>query len=201
MLYPLLLILGSHAYYSYRDKLPLALKIFNVTIIILCSLVTLFIPAAFFAGLEKYVSALTLKVVMVFSCCAFLTWAIYKSRTQKITYFLAFMLMLRLGFSWFVLPHRYKHGNSKYDKFLAEDAAKVSAGQPFYFYQYHPDVLAIPGHHKFIFYIERQKMQPVKFIENDTLPGYYFTFDRDLKNPAARLVRTYDGNFKLFKVQ
>lgn len=201
MLYPLLLILGSHAYYSYRDKLPIASKIFNAIIIILCTLVTFFIPAAFFAGLEKYVSALPLKVIVVFVSCAFLTWNIYKSPTQKIIYFLAFMLIVRLGFSWFVLPHRYEHGNSKYDKFLAEDAGKLSDGQPFYFYQYHPDVLSIPGHHKYIFYIERAKMHPVEFIENDTLPGYYFTFDRDLKNPNAKLTRSYKGNLKLFKVQ
>ncbi|MEO8112131.1 MAG: hypothetical protein ABI594_18925 [Ginsengibacter sp.] len=200
MLYPLLLVLGSHAYYSYRDKLPVALKIFNTIIIILCALVTLLIPAAFFAGLEDYVKLQPLKVGIIFASCAFLTWNIYKSHTQKIIYLLAFMLVLRLGFSWFVLPHRYVHGDSKYEKMLGENAAKLSAGALMYFYQYHPEVHAIPRHHKFIFYMERQKMQPVKFIETDTLPGYYFTFDRDLINPAATLIRTYKGNYKLFKV-
>ncbi|MEO6221119.1 MAG: hypothetical protein ABIO81_11865 [Ginsengibacter sp.] len=201
MLYPLLLIVWSHAYYSYRNQYRATEKIFNATIIILCSLVTLFIPAAFFAGLQKYVSALSLKVCVIFFSCAFLTWCIYNSHTQKIIYFLAFMLVLRLAFSWFVLPHRYENGNSKYEKFLAEDAGSVSKGKPFYFYQYHPHVLSLPLHHKFIFYIERARLQPVKFIENDSLPGYYFTFDRDLKNPEAELIRTYEGNLKLFKVQ
>jgi 4-amino-4-deoxy-L-arabinose transferase-like glycosyltransferase len=201
MLYPLLLIIWSYAYYSYRNKLPRSLRIFNITIVVLCALVTLFIPAAFFAGLEKYVSALPIKVIIIFSGCAFLTWCMYKSPTQKIIYFLAFMLIIRLGFSWFVLPHRYEHGDSKYHKFLAEDAGIISKGQPFYFYQYHPEVLSLPLHDKFIFYIERTRMQPVKFIEYDTLPGYYFTFDRDLKNPDARLIRSYRGNLKLYKVQ
>ena len=201
MLYPLLLIVWGHAYYSYRDKLSASLRIFNTIIIISCILVTLFIPAAFFAGLEKYVSALPLKVIIVFSGCAFLSWFMYRSKTQKIIYFLAFMLILRLGFSWFVLPHRFEHNESKYHKFLAEDAGILSKGQPLYFYQYHPEVLALPLHHKFIFYMERIRMQPLKFIENDTLPGYYFTFDRDLRNPHAELVRSYRGNFKLFRVQ
>ncbi|MEO6639139.1 MAG: hypothetical protein ABIN25_12755, partial [Ginsengibacter sp.] len=201
MLYPLLLIVWTHAYYSYKDILPVALKIFNITLIILCTLVTLFIPAAIFAGLEKYVSLVTLKVIMIFAGLAFLTVNIYKSSTQKVIYFLAFMIMVRLGFSWFVLPHRYEHNDEKNNRLFAEEAGKISDGQPFYFYQYHPDVLAIPGHHKFIFYIERQKMQAVKFVESDTLRGYYFTFDRDLKNPSATLVQTYNGNFKLFKVQ
>lgn len=200
MLYPLLLIVFAHAYYTYRYEHPFLLKFFNTTIIILSILITFFIPAAFFAGLENYVSALTLKIVIVFSCCAFLSWCIFKSPSQKIIYLMAFMLIMRLGFSWFVLPHRYENGCSRYGKFLAEDAAKLSDGSPFYFYQYHPDVLTIPGHHKYIFYIERERMQPVKFIENDTLPGYYFTFDRGLKNPAAKLIRSYKGNIKLFKV-
>lgn len=201
MLYPLLLIIGSYAYYSYGAANPTALKIFNITLVILSALITLFIPAAFFAGLQSFVPLLTLKVVIVFLCCAFCTWNIYTSSTQKIIYFLAFMLILRLAFSWFVLPHRYEHGSSKYDKMMAEDAGAVSIGAPLYFYQYHPDILAIPGHHKFIFYMERKRMQPVKFVESDSLPGYYFTFDRDLKNPSAKLVRNYKGNFKLFKVQ
>lgn len=200
MLYPLLLIVWTHAYYSYKEILPVALKIFNATLIILCALVTLFIPAAFFAGLEKYVTLLPVKVIIIFAGLAFLSVSIYKSSGQKIIYFLAFMLIVRLGFSWFVLPHRYEHGESKGDKLFAKEAGKISAGQPFYFYQYHPDVLAIPGHHKFIFYIERQRMQAVKFVESDRQPGYYFTFDRDLINPAATLIRTYRGNFKLFKV-
>ena len=201
MLYPLVVIIWSHAYYTYREELPVLSKIFNVAIIVLSILITLFIPAAFFAGLEKYVAALPLKIFIVFASCVFLSWCIYKSPSQKVIYLLAFLLIMRLGFSWFVLPHRYEHGNSKYEKHLAEDAAKLSDGQPFYFYQYHPEVLSIPLHHKFIFYIERQKMQPVKFVESDTLPGYYFTFDRELKDPNAKLIRGYKGNLKLFKVQ
>ena len=201
MLYPLLLVLWSYAYYSFRYKLPRSLKIFNSTITILCIVVTFFIPAAFFAGLQEYVRALPFKVILIFSSCVFLSWCIYKSRTQKIIYFLAFMLTLRLGFSWFVLPHRYEHGDSRYHKLLAEDAGITSTGEPLYLYQYHPEILSLPLHHRYIFYMERTRMQPVKFTECDTLPGYYFTFDRDLKNPNARLIKTYRGNLKLFKVQ
>ncbi len=200
MLYPLLLIIWSYSYYTYRGALPGISRVFDSTIIALCALVTLFIPAAFFAGLEKYVSALPVKVIIVFACCAFLTWCMYRSPSQKIIYFLAFMMVLRLGFSWFVLPHRYEHGDSKLHKLAAEDAGRTGKGQPFYLYQYHPDVLSLPLHHKYIFYIEKTRKQQVVFTENDTLPGYYFTFDRDLKNPKATLVRSYKDNMKLFKV-
>jgi 4-amino-4-deoxy-L-arabinose transferase-like glycosyltransferase len=200
MLYPLLLIIWTHAYFTYRNSYPFLSKIFNASLLILCLLVTLFIPAALFAGLEEFVSNLYLKVVLIFSCCLFLTWNIYRSKEYKIIYFLAFMIMLRLAFSWFVLPHRYEHGSSRHEKDLATDAGKISKGQPFYLYQYHPHVLKLPLHHKYIFYIERTRMQPINFTETDSLPGYYFTFDRKLSNPSARLVKSYQNDMKLFWV-
>jgi 4-amino-4-deoxy-L-arabinose transferase-like glycosyltransferase len=201
MLYPLFLIIGSHAYYSYRDQLPVASKIFGFFLLIACTLITLFIPAAFFAGLENYVKALPSKIIIIFVSCAFLSWSIYKSSSQKIIYLLIFMLVLRQAFSWFVLPYRYEENDYKMQKSFAEEAGKLSNGQPFYLYQYHPEVLSLPLHHKFIFYIERARMQPVNFIETDSLPGYYFSFDRDLQNPAATLIRIYKNDLKLFKVE
>ena len=201
MLYPLLIVLFSHAYFTYRNQLPVISKLFNAVIIISCTLITLFIPAAFFAGLENYVSALPLKVLVIFLSCAFLSWRIYKSTDQKIVYFLAFMLVLRQGFSWFVLPFRYQQNDYKSERAFAEEAGKLSNGQAFYLYQYHPEIHTIPQHHKYIFYIERARMQPVKFTETDSLPGYYFTFDRDLKNPAAKLIKIYKKDLKLFRIQ
>ncbi len=200
MLYPLAITVFAHAYYTYRYEHPVLLKIFNIIIIVLSILITAFIPAALFAGLEKYVNALYIKVLVVFLCCVFLAWSIFKSPSQKIIYLAAFLLIMRLGFSWFVLPHRYENGVSKKEKLLSEDAGNLSKGEPFYLYQYHPYVLEIPRHHKFFFYIERARMEPVRFTETDTLPGYYFTFDRDIKNPAGKLIRNYEGNIKLFKV-
>ena len=201
MLYPLLLMIWAHAYYSYRDRYPLLSKIFNVCLIVLCSLVTLFIPAALFAGLETFVNYLVLKVIIVFSVCLFLTLSVYRSSNFKMVYFLAFMIMLRLAFSWFVLPHRFEYGSGRQEKELAINAGNITKGQPFYLYQYHPHVLSLPIHHKYIFYIERERMQSVKFTETDSLPGYYFTFDRELKNPSARLVKSYQNGMKLFIVQ
>ena len=43
-------------------------------------------------------------------------------------------------------------------------------------------------------------MKQVKFIEDDAKPGYYFTFDRDLKNRNAQLIKSYK-NLKLFQIK
>ncbi len=200
MLYPLVLIVWAHAYFTYRTIHPLANKIFRIVIIVLCSLVTFAIPAALFAGLESFVDFLYLKVAVVFLFCIFLTWQMFKSNQVFIMLFLAFLVIVRLGFSWLVLPHRMAHSSRLAEKELAVDAGKTAKNSPFYFYQYHPHILDLPNHHKYIFYIEATRMAPVKFTETDTLPGYYFTFDRDLSNPAAEQVKTYRNNLKLFRV-
>ncbi len=200
MLYPLLFILWSHAYYTYRDSLPVINKAFNIILISLGLLLTLSIPAALFFGLQAYVPFLMLKAVTLVICCASFTWLIHRLRRSKIIAFLGLLIMLRLAFSWFVLPHRLEHNPEKYYYHAAVEMGILSKKEPFYFYQYHPAEPGIPFHDRLIFYIQRTRMQQVKFVEDDAKPGYYFTFDRDLKNPDAILVKTYQ-NLKLFQVK
>jgi hypothetical protein len=51
-----------------------------------------------------------------------------------------------------------------------------------------------------IFYLQKTRMKQVKFIEDDAKTGYYFTFDRDLKNRNAQLIKSYK-NLKLFQIK
>lgn len=191
MLYPLVFIIWSHAYYTYRDKLPKTNKIFEIIILVLAILVSLAVPAALFFDLSRYVALLELKILLVFSLCCVFTWLIYLLKNHKILGFVGLLLALRLAFSFFVLPHRANHKVENYYKQAAIEMGNISKGKPFFFYQYHPGELAIPFHDRLIFYIERTRMEQVKFTENTAKPGYYFTFDRELKYPGARLVRTY----------
>lgn len=201
MLYPLLTIVFSHAYFTYREKFPKLNKVFNTILIILSALVLLAIPAAVIAGKLPSVSFLVLKATVVVFLIGLCLLAIWKTKNYKIIPFLAFLIFVRLGFSLFVLPERNAKHEGNYYKTACTEMGEVSSKDPFYFYQYHPEVVSIPFHDRLIFYIERSRNAKVKFTEEDTKPGYYLTFDRDLKNPAAVLLKTYDGNLKLFKVQ
>ena len=200
MLYPLLFIIWSHAYYTYRNKLPQINKVFEIILLVLASMVTLFIPAALFFDLQEYVPYLLLKVIILFVCCGLLTWLIYRFKSEKIIAFIGLLLMVRLAFSWFVLPHRLENMTESFYRKAAIEMGQLTKSEPFFFYQYHPNEPGIPFHDRLIFYIQRTRMQQVKFSENDVKPGYYFTFDRDLKNPDAILVKTYH-NLKLFQVK
>lgn len=200
MLYPLIFIIWSHAYYTYRDKLPRVNKIFGIVLLILAFLVTISIPAALFSDLASYVDYFEWKLLMVFALCGSFTWLIYSFRTQKLLAFAGFLIAVRLGFSLFVLPHRAHHDKEAYYKYAAIEMGQISGGEPFFFYQYHPDEAAIPFHDRLIFYIQRTRMKAVKFTENTAKPGYYFTFDRDIKNPDAILIKQYQ-ELKFYRIK
>ena len=200
MLYPLLFIIWSHAYYTYRDKLPKANKTFETTLIVLGVLVSIAVPAALFFDLSLYVPHLEAKVIFIFAFCCLFTWLIYRFKTQKLLGFIGLLLTVRLAFSFFVLPHRAHHKIESYYKQAAIEMGTISKGKPFFFYQYHPGELRIPFHDRLIFYIERTRMQPVKFTEDKAKPGYYFTFDRDLNDPDAILIKNYQ-DLKFYEVK
>ncbi|SKB27661.1 ArnT family glycosyltransferase [Daejeonella lutea] len=200
MLYPLLFIIWSHAYYSYREALPKTNIVFERTILALAILVSLAVPAALFFDLSPYVTFVELKVILIFIMCCLFAWMIYRFKSHKLLGFVGLLLTVRLAFSLFVLPHRAHHKIENYYKQAAIEMGNISKGKSFFFYQYHPGELAIPFHDRLIFYIERTRMAQVKFTENTAKPGYYFTFDRELKYPNARLVKTYH-DLKFYEVK
>ncbi|MEJ7780889.1 MAG: hypothetical protein WKF68_15010 [Daejeonella sp.] len=200
MLYPLLFIIWSHAYFTYKSKLYLPDKIVDAILLVLAILVTISIPAVLFFDLRDYVAYFELKILLVFVFCGFFTWLIYRFKTQKLMAFTGFLIVVRLGFSFFVLPHRAHDTEGNYYKNAAIEMGRISKDEPFFFYQYHPDEPAIPFHDRLIFYIQRTRMKPVKFTENKVKPGYYFTFDRDIQDRDAVLIKAYH-NLKLYKVK
>lgn len=200
MLYPLLFIIWSHAYFTYRSSLPKLNNIFNKILLFLAILVSLCIPAALFFDLQEYVPLLLPKVILLSFSAALISYMIYRLQKGKIFAFILLLILVRFAFSWFVLPHRFVHIDSRYFREAAIEMGSIVKKEPFYFYQYHPAEPGIPFHDRLIFYIEKTRMKQVKFTEDDTKPGYYFTFDRDLKNPKATLVKTYQ-NLKLYQVK
>jgi 4-amino-4-deoxy-L-arabinose transferase-like glycosyltransferase len=200
MLYPLLFILWSHAYYTYREKLPVMHKIFNTILLVIALAVCICIPFAYFFDLQNIISNLNIKIVFLLMLSIAFTFMIWRLNSSKLIPFIALLLVVRLAFSWFVLPHRLENMDTNYFRSAAVEMGTITRKEPLYFYQYHPAEADIPFHDKLIFYIQKTRMKQVKFTEDDAKPGYYFTFDRDLKNPNAIVVKTYQ-NLKLFYIK
>lgn len=200
MLYPIVIIVGAYSYVSWKAELPLLNRVFNAIIIFIGAVLVFALPIAMMAGKLPPVSYSTAKVIFLTLVFIILTYLAF-SIDNKIVPFMVMLIFVRLTFSWFVLPERAARHEGNYYKSACVEMAAISRNAPFYFYQYRPEVLSIPFHHRIIFYLERSRMAMVKFTEGDSKPGYYFTFDRDLQNPKAKLLKTYNGNLKLFKVQ
>jgi energy-coupling factor transporter transmembrane protein EcfT len=200
MLYPLVFILWSHAYYSYREKLSKTNQVFNKIILFLALAVSISIPNAFWFDLQEIVPFLSAKIIFLFILSSLISYLIWKLKESKIIAFIGLLLVLRLAFSWLVLPFRLNHSENTYYRAAAIEMGTIVGDKPFYFYQYHPEETGIPFHDRLIFYIQKTRMKQVKFTENDAKPGYYFTFDRDLKNPDAILIKSYQ-NLKLFQIK
>ncbi len=201
MLFPFLFIIWSHAYYIYRERFVKVNRVFEAVLIVLCITVTLAIPFAFYFEDRFIVSNFEFKVAALCLMAGFISYLCLKLRQHKIIAFLALLIVLRLGFSWLVLPYRFQHQDGSYYKTASLEMGTLSKNLPFHLYQYHPQVENIPFHHRLIFYIQQSRMQQVKFTETDTVSGYYLTFDRNLLNPNAVLVKTYQNNLKLFRVK
>jgi len=200
MLYPLLFILWSHAYFTYRDQLPKTNRFFNTMLLILALLLTTCIAGALFFDLECYVAYLWPKVLGLILLGGIITYLLFRLKSGKIFAFISLLIVLRLAFSWFVIPHRFEHLEDRKYRDAMMEMGHLSKNSAFYMYRYHPSELDIPFHDRLIFYIQRTRMQQVKFTGEDRKPGYYFTFDRSLDNSKARLVKTY-RNFKLYQVK
>jgi 4-amino-4-deoxy-L-arabinose transferase-like glycosyltransferase len=200
MLYPLLFILWSHAYYMYRERLPKINSILNKTMFFIALTVSIGIPAAFLFDLQGIVPYLTIKIIFLLSSGLFLTFLIWNLKSTKIIGFISLLLVVKLAFTWLVLPYRLNHSENSYYRSAAIEMGNIAGKQPFYFYQYHPNEAEIPFHDRLIFYIQKTRMKQVKFTENDAKPGYYFTFDRNLKNPDAIIIKSYQ-NLKLFQIK
>jgi hypothetical protein len=195
-----LFILWSHAYYTYREQLPVITKILDRILLILALAVCLGLPAAYFFELQSFVSYLNIKIVFLLSISIGITFMIWRLKTSKLIPFIALLLVVRLAFSWFVLPYRLENMEDTYFRKAAVEIGTITRGQALYFYQYHPAEHDIPFHDQLIFYLQKTRMKQVKFTEYDAKPGYYFTFDRDLKNRNAQLIKSYK-NLKLFQIK
>jgi 4-amino-4-deoxy-L-arabinose transferase-like glycosyltransferase len=200
MLYPLMFILWSYAYYTYREQLPKTNRILNQIMLFFALAVSTCLPIAYFFKLQDIIPHLNVKLIFLFILSSVITYLIWRLKNNKIIGFISLLILVRLAFSWLVLPYRAIHAEESYFRAAAIEMGTITGKKPFYFYQYHPEELEIPIHDQLIFYIQRTRMQQVKFTENDVKPGYYFTFDRNLKNPDAVLIKSYQ-NFKLYQIK
>ncbi len=115
----------------------------------------------------NFVDHAWLKASVMFATMALLTWLYYKLKEQRMIIFASAMLMLRIGFDWFIIPPRYN--DFQVHKEGALKAAEVTGDAKLSIFK------DSETEHATTFYITLGKMQLLKFQYDDfnTTDFYY----------------------------
>ncbi len=95
--------------------------------------VGIIITAAFFAtpffGLEDIIEHMWFKVIVIILTLATMMYAYYKQRSLRIMWFALFILVFRIGFNWFIVPHRYAESKDVPCKEASIELAQKTKGE------------------------------------------------------------------------
>lgn len=128
MLYPLLLILISYAYFTGKEKLPVLKKWVESIYLVLGALVALAVWGVFAFELEIPLKAL--KIAGLFVAFALVLWAYYKLAEYRFITFTIVILLFRIGFDWFTLPYRFQTSTEDFYKQECIRIAERSSDKP-----------------------------------------------------------------------
>ena len=157
MLYPLFFIVLAHFYLQRREAQPL-LRGVETGLNAVVFLLALAPLALFFVELQvdwKWIKALIFSLLILFS-----GFGMWYSRQYKWLWMVVVLLVVKLGFSWFVISHRLAYGEqSRY----TEDAVRIgtkSLGHPLYIFRAYT-----PVNHNSTHYIEAIRGEILPYSE------------------------------------
>ena len=126
-----------------------------------------------------------LKAMVLLVVVGFLFFLYLRIKEQRMVIFAAAMLMLRIGFDWFIIPPRYN--DFQEHKEMSLNAAKVTGDKPLYIFR------DSETEHATSFYITLGKMQLLKHRYEGFDTTYYYYLDPRLL-PEDAYETVYDFN-------
>ena len=170
MLYPLLFILGSLAYYENREKQIKYRQIFEWIFGIAGIVLSLSFLAPIFLEDFKFMSnRIVICLIMCIVTGVFVVLH-FKLRNHRIYTALIFIALFRIGFDSFVLTHRFyvERGITILQKEYAEEIVSISGNNPVYIKN------GTPVNWEYNFYIGSAKNQIISQKDIHDAPGAYF---------------------------
>ncbi|MBW6490070.1 MAG: hypothetical protein K0B15_02635 [Lentimicrobium sp.] len=136
----------------------------------------------------NFVDHAWLKAVVLFFVMSVLTWFYFRLKEQRMVIFVVAMLMLRVGFDWFIIPPRYD--DFQVHKTGALKAAEITGDGNLYIFK------DSETEHATSFYIALGKKQVLKFKHNNfSVEDFYYLDPRLL--PEESYISHYD--FQLYR--
>lgn len=170
MLYPLLFILGALAYYENRHSLKWYHKLFEWTFGIAGIVLTFSFISPLFLDRFDFMPQRVLISSFLFVVSVIFVILYFKWNTKRIYIALIFIALFRIGFDFFVLPHRYyiERGITVRQKEYCEDIISITQNVPVYIKH------GTPVNWEYNFYLGTAKNQIIAQKHLQDAKGSYF---------------------------
>lgn len=205
MLYPLFFTLLAYAFFHYHARTQpyhrILMQVFGGIMVI----GSLGIWAAPFVDVIKTFPLVWVKTASLFLAMALTTWLFYRLPTHRWVLFTLFLLLFRIGFNWFILPHRYETGVISQYKRDGLKIAEITQGAPLYIKNclffvgsvLDEETLAlrdrcIPFNHDLGYYVTRERKDILRIREAIQPGAYYICSDQQLEG------LTYEVHYEFY---
>ena len=198
MLFPLLFTLIAYAWHHYRTQSPRLNRLIETTFLVASVVATLAVWSAPFIEVVKDLPWVWVKVVVLFLGMGLASWLYYRLPAQRMVLFAIVLLLFRIGFDWFIMPHRYLTGTLTAYQRDGIKIAEITRGEPL---RLHDDFYF---NHDLAYYISRERKEILRkyhevspgifYICNDSLLAtrphdLYFDFHEQNLNRHLNLVK------------
>lgn len=154
MLYPIFLLFIAYAFEEFKTTQLKFAKAFDWFLIgFSCFICIALFALPFYDFKEAIIPNFSLKVIGLGALLVVCTFLVYQLKTQKIIAFVLVLLLLRIGFNWFVLPDRFYNSSEKTRKEEAIVAGALLTDKTAY------QLGWTPINHNTLYYLQRERMQ------------------------------------------
>jgi 4-amino-4-deoxy-L-arabinose transferase-like glycosyltransferase len=181
MLYPIVFMFLAEAFWQ---SYTVNVKDFRYTNI-LTRVLMLIVSVAFVAvAIYLRIAAWSVYFYIILALLVLCLVLVFYKPAQTIWIFVAFLLVTRIAFNFYVLPHRKTTGKTDLYKTAALGLARISENQPLFI------IPGTPLDHNYIYYLERERKQPILFKQPDTNSLFIFN-PGNTTNKPFKTIRTF----------
>lgn len=183
MLYPIIFIFWGFTFFESYFKNPIDTKISNIIIRLILWLVIIFFISAIIYMNYNLLEWRFLMVLALFLICLV---GSYLYSNQSIWLFVCCLMITRIGFNLYVLPHRAINGRANIQKQAALETCKLTAGKQLYL------IPSMALNYNIVYYFERERNEALIHKAIDTTNLFLFS---PLDIPSAKF-----KSFKQFQI-
>ncbi|MGM0551421.1 MAG: ArnT family glycosyltransferase [Bacteroidota bacterium] len=129
MFVPLFFTVVVYFYEKLRPWRTWHIRLSEWTLFVVGLAITLAFLTTPFFGLEDLIEYMWLKTASIVVTLAALMYAFYKQRSLRILWFALFIFVFRIGFNWFIIPHRYAESKDVPCKEASIELARKTQGE------------------------------------------------------------------------